>query len=111
MNINTTYSANVATLLPSINNNLQGNAFKSDFQVFHMDNIKHILDAVIEENRALVEHWIAGKPGSWGALAGKAIVAVTRHMNKSLTNEEKRIVWQLLWDRLVKIKAQNQNDS
>lgn len=66
-----------------------------------MKEIGQLLDRVIEENRVLVDNWLAEKPGSWGALSGKAIVAITRHLGRSLNDEEKHAVWQMLWDKLM----------
>ena len=69
-----------------------------------MDKIDPVLDRVIKENEAIVGQWLADKPGSWGALAGKAVVAVGRQLGRSLKNEEKHAVWQMLWDKLMEMK-------
>jgi len=63
-----------------------------------------VIDSVIKENSAVVEQWLAGKPGSWGALSGKAVVAAGRQLGRSLNDVEKRIVWQALWDKLMELK-------
>lgn len=69
-----------------------------------MHDIAAVIERVINENETIVNNWLAGKPGSWGALAGKAIVAATKHANRSLSDAEKRVVWQLLWDKLNAIR-------
>ena len=69
-----------------------------------IEEIDAILGKVIEGNSNIVNNWLAGGAGSWGALAGKAIVAVQRHFDRSLTETEKHIVWQLMWNKLMKIK-------
>lgn len=69
-----------------------------------MEDISLILNKIVEEDKELVNNWLAVKPGSWGALAGKAIVAVQRHLDRRLTETEKRIVWQLMWNKLMKMR-------
>jgi len=86
---------------------MQGNAFKPWFVTIYMQEIRvvgRILDVVIEENHDSVANWLNNKSGSWGALAGKGIVAVTRAEGRSLTQEEKRVVWHLMWKKLESIK-------
>ena len=70
-----------------------------------MENIESVISNVVKENEKIVNDWLSGKPGSWGALAGKAVIAVRSHLGRSLSEAEKRAVWQLLWNRLMKIKS------
>ena len=72
--------------------------------VIFMENIESVLDSVIKENESIVTDWLTGKPGSWGALSGKAIVAVNKSLGRTLNEGEKRLVWKLLWDKLMEIK-------
>ena len=69
-----------------------------------MKDINAVLDRTIEENKPLVDAWLSNKPGAWGALAGKAIVAITRHLGRTLEESEKRLVWQTLWAKLTEKK-------
>ena len=69
-----------------------------------MKDIDKILDNVIKENENVVNGWLSDKPGSWGALSGKAIVAVNKSLGRTLDEGEKRLVWKLLWDKLMDIK-------
>lgn len=69
-----------------------------------MDDIAAVINHVINENEAIVNNWLADKPGSWGALSGKVVVAAGRQLGRSLNDAEKRIVWQALWDKLIKLK-------
>ena len=71
-----------------------------------MKDLDSILDKVIEENTNLVNEWLIDKPGSWGALSGKALVAVNKELGKSLGDQDRRLVWQLLWNRLMEIKSE-----
>ena len=63
-----------------------------------------ILAAVIAEHTGLVAAWSRDEPGSWGALAAQAILATRRALGRSLTDAERRIVWQALWDQLTAIR-------
>lgn len=64
-----------------------------------------ILTATLAEHDRLVAAWIRDEPGSWGALAGQAIIATRRTLGRSLNDTERRIVWQTLWDRLALLRA------
>ena len=64
-----------------------------------------ILDATLAAHARLVVAWTRDEPGSWGALAGQAIVAARRALGRRLSDTERRIVWQALWDRLVLLRA------
>lgn len=59
-----------------------------------------ILSAVLREQTATVAAWRRDEPGSWGALAGHAVLAARRALGRRLTDAERRVVWQQLWDRL-----------
>ena len=69
-----------------------------------MRDVELILDTVIRENKAVVNDWLDNKPGAWGALSGKAIIAVNKSLGRTLNEGEKRLVWKLLWDKLMEIK-------
>ena len=64
---------------------------------------QHVHDAVAE---VLLEHvekvaaWRRGEPGSWGYLAGQAVMACKERIGRALTEDERRRVWSLLWERL-----------
>ena len=64
-----------------------------------------ILTATLAEQAGLVAAWTRDEPGSWGALAGRAIIATRRALGRGLTDAERRIVWQRLWERLVLLRA------
>jgi hypothetical protein len=63
-----------------------------------------LLAAVVAEHTGLVAAWLRDEPGSWGALAAQAILATRRALGRSLTDAERRIVWQALWDQLIAIR-------
>ena len=64
-----------------------------------------VLSAVLAEHRETVDAWLRDEPGSWGALAGQAVLAARRALGRRLTEPERRIVWQALWDRLCERRA------
>jgi hypothetical protein len=63
-----------------------------------------ILGTVVEEHPTTVAAWLRDEPGSWGALAGQAVLATRRALGRSLSDAERRIVWQAMWDRLGAIR-------
>ena len=62
------------------------------------------VQSVLQDNTDVVRKWIAGEAGSWGYLAGQAVMALHRRMGKKLNEEERREVWGLLWNRLADLK-------
>ena len=69
--------------------------------------IREAATLAIEENSALVARWMAGEPGSWGPLAGKAVIACRQKLGRKLTDFERRQVWSLLWNNLVELKNES----
>ena len=57
-------------------------------------------EACLQANGALVRQWREGVPGSWGALAGKAVLLYRERLGRRLTDAERRAVWAALWARL-----------
>ena len=66
--------------------------------------IEDVVRATIEGNRPKVRDWLAAKPGSWGFLAGKVVIAYRQGLGRSLTDLERRQVWHLLWACLVELR-------
>ena len=64
-----------------------------------------ILTATLAEHGPLVIAGTRAEPGSWGALAAQAILATRRILGRTLTDAERRVVWQRLWDRLVSLRG------
>lgn len=67
-------------------------------------DLASILAAVVAKHAGLVSAWLRDEPGGWGALAAQAILATRRALGRSLTDAERRIVWQTLWDQLTAIR-------
>lgn len=64
-----------------------------------------VLTPLLDGRRDLVGAWLRDEPGSWGALAGQAILATRTALGRRLTEAERRVVWQALWDRLCQRRA------
>lgn len=56
-----------------------------------------IARATILANPERVRAWIENQPGAWGFLAGQAVLTCRRSLGRSLTERERRLVWQRLW--------------
>ncbi len=69
--------------------------------------IERAVAATIESNPQMVGRWVVGEPGSWGFLAGQAVLACRQELGRSLTDWERRQVWSLLWSRLTALKESN----
>ena len=72
----------------------------------HPEILGPLLENVIRENRDKVIGWINEEPGCWGFLAGKAVAACRSKAGRSLSDGERRIVWNRLWAFLEQIKGQ-----
>ena len=70
------------------------------------DILGPLLESVIRENREKVLGWVNGEPGSWGFLAGKAVTACRSEAGRTLSDGERRMVWNRLWAFLEQIKGQ-----
>ncbi len=68
--------------------------------ILEQESLARILAGVIQDNRRQVIGWKAGEPGCWGYLAGKAITACRGHLGRSLSDQERRLVWHQLWTSL-----------
>ncbi len=64
-----------------------------------------VVTATITDNRDVVREWLKDEPGSWGYLAGQAVLSLRRKLGRKLTEEERRQVWHALWGRLVGLKG------
>lgn len=63
-----------------------------------------VLSSVLVEQRETVAAWLRDEPGSWGALAGRAVLAAHGALGRRPTDAERRVVWQRLWDRLLDLR-------
>ena len=70
------------------------------------ESLDALLAAVINEHRGKVVDWINDVPGSWGFLAGRAVLACKEHKGEPLTDPERRVVWHRMWELLTALKQQ-----
>ena len=66
-----------------------------------------LLVGVINGNRDRVVGWMNEEPGSWGFLAGRAVLACKEFKGAPLTESERREVWGRMWELLTVIKEHN----
>lgn len=70
------------------------------------ESLDTLLVGVIRDNRDKVVAWINQEPGSWGFLAGRAVLACKEQKGAPLTDSERRIVWHRMWELLTLVKDQ-----
>ena len=69
-------------------------------------DLDSLLLDLLRTNREKVAAWLRDEPGSWGFLAGQAVIAVRRETGRPLTDPERRQVWHRLWQLLSQLRAQ-----
>jgi hypothetical protein len=77
-----------------------------DRSALSLDDLDQILDQVIRDHQDKVIGWLKNEPGCWGFLAGKAVAATRQQAERSLTDSERRLVWDRLWWLLENIKRE-----
>ena len=65
-----------------------------------------LLEGIVRSHKAKVVGWLRDEPGCWGFLAGQAVAASRKQLDRPLTEAERRLVWDRLWRWLEEIKAQ-----
>ncbi len=73
---------------------------------FSPESLDPLLLSLLRANREKVAGWIRDEPGSWGFLAGKAIMACREQAGRPLTDPERRLVWHRLWQLLSQLREQ-----
>jgi hypothetical protein len=68
------------------------------------ESLDLVISATIEKFPDMVNRWLEGQPGSWGFLAGQAVIAYRDRLGRSLADQERRQVWDALWRRLNEVK-------
>jgi Asp-tRNA(Asn)/Glu-tRNA(Gln) amidotransferase B subunit len=71
------------------------------------DAIDPILAEVVKGNQDKVVGWMTGEPGSWGFLAGQAVITVRKSAGRDLADMERRMVWSRMWWWLEQVKARS----
>jgi hypothetical protein len=70
-----------------------------------VESLDPVLVGIVREHQDRVVGWMRDQPGCWGFLAGQAVAACRAHTGRSLTGEERRLVWDRLWRLLESIKG------
>ncbi len=68
------------------------------------EQLRQAIHHTIAGNSIVVNQWLANEPGSWGFLAGKAVLACRHQVGRRLTDLERRMVWQELWYALTELR-------
>ena len=67
--------------------------------------MRESIATVLAAHAEQVDAWLRNEPGAWGFLAGQAVLTERRRLGRSLSEPERRAVWQALWNELVGIRA------
>ncbi|MSQ40291.1 MAG: hypothetical protein EXR55_01225 [Dehalococcoidia bacterium] len=68
------------------------------------EHLRQAIHHTIASNSIVVNQWLANEPGNWGFLAGKAVLACRDQVGRRLTDLERRMVWQELWNALTELR-------
>ena len=74
-------------------------------QPLTVEALDPILTGVVQEHRDKVSGWMREESGCWGFLAGQAVAACRKCLDRPLSDAERRLVWSRLWSLLETIKA------
>ena len=66
--------------------------------------IQEVIDSTITDHAESVTNWMEQKKGSWGFLAGQAVLKYKAKLKRTLTQQERRQIWESLWNRLVELR-------
>ena len=70
------------------------------------NDVDPVLAGVIRDHRDKVVGWISEEPGCWGFLAGQAVAGCRQRAGRSLSDQERQMVWSRLWWLLENIKRE-----
>lgn len=70
------------------------------------EGLTRAVESTLQAYAPVVDRWVAGEAGTWGFLAGKAVIAYREALDRGLTEVERRAVWAALWESLVETKGQ-----
>lgn len=74
------------------------------------DPLDEAVSTTMQGHPEVVRRWLANEPGSWGFLAGKAVLDCRQKLGRRLTEAERRAVWSLLWGRLMALRGEPPRD-
>ena len=68
------------------------------------DKLREAIRLTIDSNSHMVKQWLKNQPGSWGYLAGKAVLDCRQQVGRRLTDIERHTAWRKLWNTLSELK-------
>ena len=68
-------------------------------------HLADVVESTLKCHREVVRRWMAGETGSWGFLAGQAVMALRRRTGRRLTEQERREAWHRLWEGLTEMRG------
>ena len=72
----------------------------------NVDDLDSVLARVIRDHQDKVVDWMKEEPGCWGFLAGQAVAGCRKQAGRSLSEQERQLVWSRLWWLLENIKRE-----
>lgn len=66
--------------------------------------LNEVVIIVMSDNQEVIEEWLNNLPGSWGKLAGQAVIIAKGRVGRTLVEDERLLVWNHLWQHLQKFK-------
>ena len=68
--------------------------------------LEPVIFGVLKDNPQRVVGWMREEPGCWGFLAGQAVAGCRKQVGRSLSEQERQMVWSRLWWVLENIKRE-----
>jgi hypothetical protein len=59
--------------------------------------VQEAIGSIIAEHPDVIVKWKKNERGSWGFLAGRAVILCKQNLQRGLSDVERREVWRLLW--------------
>jgi hypothetical protein len=70
-----------------------------------VDHLTAAVATTIAAHPDQVARWQSAVPGAWGFLAGRGVLAYRDRLGRTLTEPERRQLWETLWAALEKRRA------
>ena len=64
------------------------------------DAVQKAIGRTIAQHPDVIMKWRKNEKGSWGFLAGRAVILCKQKLRRSLSDVERREVWRSLWNTL-----------
>ena len=77
-----------------------------EVEALQVDHLDPVLARIIGDHQDKVVGWMRDEPGCWGYLAGQAVAGCRKQVGRSLSEQERQMVWSRLWWVLENIKRE-----